>query len=88
MCSSLGRHQIYILWTYAWLSALLRSCLGEPELQRLGDAGQLSHLHTAQHREHTFLGSRKAAAGPLTPAGHVAGQKNWEWAQENGTILD
>lgn len=68
--------------------ALLRSCLGEPELQRLGDAGQLSHLHTAQHREHTFLGSRKAAAGPLTPAGHVAGQKNWEWAQENGTILD
>lgn len=39
-------------------------------------------------QEHAFLTSRKAAAEPLTPAGHVAGQKNWERAQENGTIPD
>lgn len=30
--------------------ALPRSCLGEPDLQCLGDAGQLSHLQTARHR--------------------------------------
>lgn len=34
----------------------------------------------AQRRNPAFHVGRKSAAGPLAPAGHIAGQKNWEGA--------
>lgn len=42
----------------------------------------------AQRRNPAFHVGRKSAAGPLAPAGHIAGQKNWEGAWENWLILD
>lgn len=52
----------------------------EPDLQHLGDTEQFLHTQTAQHRKPAFHVGRKTAVGPLTPAGHIAGQKNWEGA--------
>lgn len=54
----------------------------EPNLQCLGDTEQFSHMQTAQHRKLAFHVGRKTAVGPLTPAGHIAGQRNWEGAWE------
>lgn len=38
---------------------------------------------SCQHRDATCHVSRRTAVGPLAPAGHMAGQKNWEGAWEN-----
>lgn len=47
-----------------------------------GHTEQFSHMQTARHREPASHVSRKTAVGPLIPAGHIAGQKDWEGTWE------